>query len=250
MRYQPEIEVVVGSHLEGSPHGGLVQLADVLPVECVVHPAFALLHGVDREPAADGVGNRTAHGAFELEPVEAAIVAPGITVEFRARAPGEYVDGTARRIAAVQRALRSLEDFDAIQVEEEERHHRCERLVYLVQVHTHGGVVVAEGVVQADAPNGVERVRASPRAGGEEARRVPRQVLGVGDAKFLDLLATESRDGHGDILDALLALARRDNYLVQDSRGACLLRRFLSRNIDSNAGDRCRQQDQNLQIQC
>src|SRR3546814_8766243 len=79
-----------------------------------------------RERAAD-------RGLEAISPVAAELSRP-ISVQILARIAGDDVDHARGAVAAVERALRTLQQFDAFDVEERKRQKEVGRLVNIVEV--------------------------------------------------------------------------------------------------------------------
>src|SRR5690606_32878988 len=85
-----------------------------------IHVAAAVLsdHGKTR---LHGVAQRTTDGRARFDRVVAAVAQIDVAGERVRRACGDDVDRARRRIAPVERNLRPLQDFDALDIEEGKR---------------------------------------------------------------------------------------------------------------------------------
>ena len=131
----------------------------------VLHPAIALAAG---EPQADA---GDAHlGQFERELIGlGAVVAKACrrrTAPLAGGLAGDEVHRTSQRIAAIERALRAAEHFDALQIHHVE--HRTLRLteVDAVEIHANGGVPEQSWVGLHTATDGDLRGRGVTRSAG------------------------------------------------------------------------------------
>ena len=144
----------------------------------------------------------------------------------------EDVDRTARRVAAVQRALRALEHLDALEVEEA----RDREL---------GAAEVDAVHVSRDHATGADLVRNAPQgqpgaehadvvddqAGHVELQAVQVALSGVGKG-----LGAQHRDAHRHLADVLFDLARGDDDLVERHRDRRRARSRRQRGCENEEG--------------
>jgi len=122
------------------------------------------------------------------------------------------------RVAAEKRPLRPAQDFDAVDVEEQEPCARHLRNVGLVDIDRDRAFDVRGEVVVGDAADADRVVGFPVRLQGRDAGRERRHFLRVRVAERLKLLARESGDRNADVLRVFLALLRSDHDLVRKDR--------------------------------
>ena len=123
-----------------------------------------------------------------------------------ARFVGDEGDRPGRGVAAVQGSLGTFQDLDAIHVHQLKAQLRIVGEVNLVEVHAHRLRAIGREVVQAYAAQREDRGGVAHRVLGSKVRRHLR------DASIAQLRAAESADGHGHVLQVLLAfLCRYDD---------------------------------------
>src|ERR1700692_4948863 len=108
-------------------------------IVCIVILPIAPLFRANRDPRINGAGNRAADVALGISFIETAISerAPGVKV---VRGPvRNIVDGPACGVLTEQRALRSFQHLDALQVEGHSFTHPCEREWNLVGINADSG---------------------------------------------------------------------------------------------------------------
>src|SRR6185369_927021 len=111
------------------------------------------------------------HGTLELEAIEAAIGGAAVPVELLARLHRDVLHETAGRVAPEQRALRSAQQLDAIDVEEQEPGARHLADVDLVDIYGDRALDVGDEVAAGDAADGDRVVRLAVRLQGADAGR-------------------------------------------------------------------------------
>ncbi len=156
-------------------------------------------------------GERDVHPAPEC---------PGVVVsEHRIRRGGEgvggfvgdHVDRTADGVAAVERALRPPQNFDAVDVVEFGIDRRRALNVDAVDVVSHRGVPARRGVLAAQAAHRNDVLAAGdPRAEAERWNPKP-EILEPDDALGLQGLTAERGDGDGHLLQVFFTALGRDN---------------------------------------
>ena len=135
---------------EGRHAGGACGLAEGGRVpsddRCRIAAARGLQAG---EANGDRVGQRDVRGAFDAPKIEAAI----LTGDIAGKSFGciglsrNHFDRAACRVAAVQRALRTCENFDAVDVEEVEVGAGTSRDVLVVEIDANRGIQRNQGIV-------------------------------------------------------------------------------------------------------
>ena len=205
------------------PGGDLLELADLdVGVRQIDELAQPVAPGVGA-----GGGDRPVVGQALIR-VEVSSPAParaGFEREpaglFASRRPGDDVDRTADRVAAVESALRPAQHFDALDVRQVPVLSDLAPEVDAVDVDADAGVGGDEVILQADAAD--ERVGGGGVAGREAGHVQVRDELAdvdqVGDALPLKLLAGEGGDRDRHLVDALLALLGGNGDLLEHLLG-------------------------------
>ena len=200
-----------------------------------------------RETALQRAHQRTAHEPLGIGRQEPAQGGAHAGLELVGRFSGDVVDRSAGGVAAVERALRALEDLHALEIEDGPLRHHRERQVLLVDVDADRGARRLAGLVEADSSQRIDRHRiAALRIA--KARNDLAEVTGVGDAEVLELVAGEGayRDRH--VVDVLGALLRRDDDLfecrMRRRRGGLAFRGLLLRVGQIGADERRQSRDQ------
>ncbi|MNS42524.1 hypothetical protein D3C72_749040 [compost metagenome] len=141
------------------------------------------------------------------------------------RAFGDEADGAAGGVAAVEGALRSAQDLDPVDVEDQALGHDRDRIGDLVHIDADGGRVVRGVVLEADAAQAeLGRAAAEGRLDLQVGRGVL-QLVDVGDALLDQAFAAEDAEGDAHVLGRLFAPLGGDDDLV-DRRGP-IRRRLL-----------------------
>ncbi len=122
--------------LEAQSAGLVAAQRVVLAGELVVDPVAARLDQAG-EPRRDGVGELAAESSLDVDGVEGAVRGAHVRLAHGAGLDGVELDDAGRRVATEQRALRSAQDLDALDVEE--RHALEDRVLEhdLVVHHRH-----------------------------------------------------------------------------------------------------------------
>ncbi len=146
---------------------------------------------------------------------------------------GDEVDGAGIRVASVERALRALDNLDALERVEVEALdvagpvHAVEEVRRTgLHAELHAGQYVrlaADDRTVGRAPEGLRERQAGRHRG---------DVVDVPHAEFRNLAARDGRHRDRRILQRLLCLARRDDDLLQ------LLRQRSTRNLTQRGGNR------------
>ena len=124
------------------------------------------------------------------------------------------------RVAAEQRALRTAQDFDPLKVEKLRVAGAHGADVRIVDVERDRRLKMIGEVILRDAADdhgGQRRVKLNH----VQARRLGRQINGVGHAELADLFARKRGDRDANVLSALLAfLGGHENLLQQQILGS------------------------------
>ena len=227
MPFREDVHGVRRLEADHAAPGEAVHLPHVAPGRAVALVAAALPVGAEGDARGHAaVAERSAEGAADLGAVQVAVAEVDVGVELVAGPAADEVDCPGRGVAAVERALGTLQDLHAVEVEELEREHGGGDQVHLVRVDADRGVVVDRVVVQADAADADVRNAVAEHDVGVQVGRLRREVRGLAEAEFLEVRAGERghRDAH--VAERLRALERGDDDLVDDRsvRGVGLLR--------------------------
>src|SRR3546814_130001 len=128
-----------------------------------VHETSALV-GEQRDAQPDAVGERHTDSALRTEPVIAAIIRLDIAVEAVRRAARDQVHNACGAVAAVEGALRPLQDLDAFDIEERRREEDVRGLIDIVDVHRDRGAAVRAVIVLAADAADADRRRCHARS--------------------------------------------------------------------------------------
>ncbi len=177
--------------------------------------------------------------------VERAIGGFDVSAAVTVRALREQLDGAAERVLAGERALRTAQHFDAVDVEQVEHRAQQDAVVDVIDVDADARFEGEAAVVLADAADVGLRDGAEAR-GTLHAHDVRRERGDIGDrggAASLKLLGVHGGDGDRRLLQTLLAELRGDHHLFEDHRliAGCVLRQ---RHCLHTARSRCRQRRQ------
>ncbi len=204
--------IPVGAQPEGIDALGVVVLLAGVVVLAVAVATVDGCAGADRQ--------RVAHGqhAGREEVVLRIRAERELRVEARlvAERLGHVLDGAADRVAAVQRALRAAQHFEALDVVDVEHGALRPRHVHVVDVEADAGLEAPERVLLADAADeGDQRGIGAARDLQGEVRRGLLQPRDVRRAGVLDAVGGEcgKRDRH--VLQRFLATAGSDRDLLE-----------------------------------
>ena len=224
---QGERDVVDGLGPDGAAERVRVQRVLVLVQQLVVDEAVLLLVGVGDprlQPVLDDrSADRCARGPGI---VGSGIAAHHLAFELVARLAGDDADRAAQRVLAVERSLRPAQHLDPLDVGQRVVEIAGVRLVDAVDEDADARLDrIDEG--RADAADRDEG-SAGAVAVDIEAGRQRRDFLDRRVAPLLDQVAAERRCRNRNVLQRLLALARRDDdglvalgYLLLDRRSRC-----------------------------
>ncbi|MND85233.1 hypothetical protein D3C80_771490 [compost metagenome] len=204
---------------------GAVGVAERFAGRTVALPGAALF-GRDGQASAQAARQGTGDIAFASEQVMAAPFSHQAGRQLLCRALGDEADGAAGGVAAVEGALRSAQDLDPVDVEDQALGHDRDRIGDLVHIDADGGRVVRGVVLEADAAQ-AELGRAA--AEGRFDLQVGRGVLklvDVGDALLDQAFAAEDAEGDADVLGGLFTPLGGDDDFV-DRRGPFVGRGLL-----------------------
>ena len=132
----------------------------------------------------------------------------------------DVADKATSRIAPEQRALRSLEHLDPVDIEQGERLALADRDVAVVEIHGVRRLDNVVDVILGHAADRVLAVLASERAAEMHARRERREFAGIGHVERAQLVAGIGGDGDTHLLDVLLATLRGDDDVTRQCRAA------------------------------
>ena len=165
-----------------------------------------------RDAEADAVRDRPADRRLAADRVERAIGERGLRLKIVAWLGGDEVDRAARRVAAIERALRPFQHLDAFEVEKLEGLRAGRTDIDLVDIDTVRSSIVRIGVGEPDAADIDERLIALAAGKADlKVRDDARDVRTRLDAKVGDGVAREGGDGDGDVLQILFAALRGDD---------------------------------------
>src|SRR5581483_2377515 len=144
------------------------------------------------------VADGSIQGAVESPRVPAAEPDGLVGVERVGRLYGNVVDRAAGRVSPVQRALRTLEHLDALDIEElsVEEYRICRQ--HIVDVDAHAARVVAVEIVETDAADREDRRASRSGVDGGQSRRLIGDVLVARKPELLDVPGAERGDGDAD----------------------------------------------------
>ncbi len=185
-----------------------------------IEKAVALARG-DIQTTGHAFGERTGH---RCRAFHRAVVAGGeldVGAEVERRPLGDDVDHAGRGVLTEQRALRTFQHLDALQLAEVAEAHAVARSINAVDDHTHRRFqagVVAHRADASDTSGGDRLVRGRRH---QQAGREDGEIFDVLDAGVLQQLL--GHRGHHDrhVLQALFSLLRSDDDRID---GACFLR--------------------------
>src|SRR5690606_17631212 len=204
---------------------------DHLAGEIEISPvAFFSLRDADDAREQPILDEREIPDAFDVEPIETAVTQLDATGVLALGLAGDQPNGAADAVLSEQRALRSAQHLQALEID---------------QLHVRAGQRAVIDVVDVDRDRRLERVREIVLDDAAQADRARRSVvtdvlseerirhrdanvLDVLEASLDEIVAGEGRDGDRGGLDVLLAEARGDDDLF-DARPILIARSFLRR---------------------
>lgn len=216
VRFKPQLEAP-GERIVGEKIGS----------DRVLHIAVVLVFH-ERQARRDAFRDRSADGTLEAELIIAAVGDIHVPVEFIARLGGDDVDETARRVAAEERALRSLQNLDAADVEQLLHAGAARRLIDFIDVEGVRRFDVASEIVLRNAADRDET--GNRRAAGRnelQTRRHRGKIGRVAQAKLEQAITAVRRNGDADILHVRSAASRGDDDFLDRvvAAGCGILRR-------------------------
>ncbi len=132
----------------------------------------------------------------------------------------DVLDGAADRVLAVERALRSAQHLDALDVEDVEQRALRPGDVDVVEIEADAGVDAPQRIGLADAAHeGGQRRRLVAPGIDREVRHAGLDLRDIGGGDVLQLFTLDHGDRHRHLLDVLLALPggdRDDVALLQE----------------------------------
>uniref|UniRef100_A0A0N4Z2S7 Ketoacyl_synth_N domain-containing protein n=1 Tax=Parastrongyloides trichosuri TaxID=131310 RepID=A0A0N4Z2S7_PARTI len=222
---QQEGQAVARGPIQQGAGAGAVGVAQALASDAVALPGAALFCR-DRQSAAQALGQRAGDIALGAELVLAAPFGHQTGGQLVRGTLGHEADGPAGGVAAIEGALRTAQDLDAIDVEDQALRHDRDRIGDLVHIDADGGRVVRGIVLEADAAQAeLGRAAAEGRFDLEVGRGVLK-LVDVGDALLRQAFAAEDAEGDADVLSRLFTPLSGDDDLVDG--GDPIRRRLLS----------------------
>ena len=183
--------------------------------------------GPEAVTAVAGIGTADAEGRRQRQGAADQIVLLVVRTElgashkgrFRAKRLGHVLDGAADGVAAVERALRAAQHFDAADVEDVE--HRTLRAsdIDVVNIEAHAGLEAPQRILLADAADEGDQRRV--RTTGDLDRRVRRLLLQGGDVagtRALETFGAQGRHRDRHIFQGFVAAACGDDDVVKGGR--------------------------------
>ncbi|MNE43756.1 hypothetical protein D3C80_1379480 [compost metagenome] len=157
---------------------------------------------------------------------------------------GDVFDRAADGVAAVKRALRPAQDFDALDVEDVQNRRLRTGDIDIIHIEADARLEAPQRVLLADAADEGDQGRVgAPRRLQRQAGRRTGQFGDVRRALLFQLLGRESRDGDRHVLQGFFATAGGDDHVV-DGRGLRLGRSLLGHGAGrQRAPGGARQQD-------
>ncbi len=178
----------------------------------MIDVAVSLVVEAGDSQAADRT-ERHVEAGIQAQCVVAAVAGRGIAAEALARLARDEVDRAAGGIATVQRALWSAQHFDAIHVEQRHRQDVGAIDVFAIDVDDDRSILGFVVGGRADAAHGdLHRALVLVQL---HDRRDLVDVVHVGEAGIAQLLRIDHVDRDRNILDALLAVLRRDDDFLE-----------------------------------
>ena len=199
-----------------------IELAEFVVARRALLPAFAGLHGLEREAALYAVAECAADEPLEIELAEATEAGTDAGLEIVGRFATDEIDLTRRRIAAVEITLRPLQDLDAFDVENDTATHDRVRNGKLVEIQPDRRRGSGRIVLKADAAYRIERYAGGRGFVDGQPRGKKRDVFGRADLQVAQRLAGVGVDGNADVIDALFALLRGDDDFLEPLCGRAL----------------------------
>jgi hypothetical protein len=203
-------------------------------VIAVRHIALAIID-LERQTRRRIVTKAKVHSAFDADLIKIAVIgfkeAAGFTQFGRCR---DNVHGTTAGIAAIESALRALQNLDPFEIKEiagDRLHPRDRDAVDIGNNRRVGGGGNAEitNAADIDLRRGATRCLNAGRKLGE--------IIGLADARCAQFIAAEDFDGEGGLLDILFAALRGNDDILNAAivwRG--LLRRSWTLNENGDGG--------------
>ena len=194
-----------------------------LIIACVALLPVAALQIAHSDPEGQRVADRAAYKGGDIDGAEATDGGVDARLEGVGRLGGDIVDRAARGVLTEQRALRSLQHLNPVQVEAGAQGHDRIGQRRFVQIDADRRAGGERGVVEADAADRIDR-RAIERGGVVKARHDFDQLAGVRHAEVLQRVATGGGDRHRNVVDALFPLLGGDHQFLDgaDRRGLSL----------------------------
>src|SRR5690606_35982125 len=212
---QRDIPVTRSSPPESACEHGVVHVIEQLPggrVEGIAIPCSMTGRDLAIEPILE---NGSAEQEACLVTIQVGQRCVSLQLDLRSRCQRVYDDRTASRIAPVQRALRSAQYFDAVNVDEAELVREWLALIDTVHIDPDAFVGSHGQVEGANAADGYRRAAEAVVAANKQARSDTAQVRKAGDLAGIEIVPGKCRDGHRRALQTGVALCRGDDDLVQ-----------------------------------
>src|SRR5690606_17862507 len=165
-----------------------------------------------RESVADALGERSAHSHLSFLQLTVAGTQLRETFELGGGGASDDVDRASDGVAAVERALRALQNFDALDVEQVLVELIWAHLKDVVDHYGNGRFPVPHLRNPADGEEGAADILSFGEA---HVRRERQEITRPLDAGGFDVPPAERRRGDGDVLESFLALSRGDHDLLE-----------------------------------
>ena len=208
---------VGGLPLDGERAAHAVAAADLLAARGLVEPFVVELVAVEAQ--AEGIAERQRHARLQFVLVVVGVLGRHLARDLVVRILGDVRDGTGERRATVERALRTLHDLDALDVDEtgidEQRTAGdADGLARHIDAVDQRGDVRAAARRRQAADHDAGVVRRDAAVETERGVAVD-HTLDVLDALALQRIGTDGGHRQRDIDQRLLTLARRDDDFVE-----------------------------------
>ncbi|MCY1169754.1 hypothetical protein D9M73_98040 [compost metagenome] len=199
--------------LERYAHRFLVFVAQRLAGVAIILPRTALV-GRERDARGHRAAERTGHEAVQVEGIILAERRIHAGVEIARRACTDNVDRAARRISAVESALRPAQHFDPLDVVNGTLRHHAVGIGNPIDIDADGVGVVRRIIFPADAAQPILRLPRAELLIDFQAGNGIFQVAGGVDVARFDLVATDHRERDRHVLLTLAPMLRRHDNVA------------------------------------